>query len=370
MNISLKKISLAVAAIGIASVAHAQSSVTLYGKMDAGLTYVNNAGGGKDFFFDNSVLYGNRWGLKGTEDLGGGTSTIFDLENGFNLGTGALKQGGAEFGREAWVGIQSSLGKVTLGKQNDFTNDYVESFNVSSWGSGYAIHQGDFDRMNGDMLTNSIKFKSANYSGFDFGAMWSFSNQPGAFHNGAAWSAGGEYAQGPVKLGVAYTYLADPTVDPYGAIGVSKFFGQTVASVANNTATDLNSSFKLSSLGTLAVGSSYAIGKLTVLGNITNTTLKLGGQSSVMQVYEIGTTYQFTPAMLGVVGYQHTNFEANHWNQGSAGVQYALSKRTSVYVSADYLKASNGVDPTIGYSFAPSLTGSQWDARVGMFTSF
>jgi len=370
MNISQKKITFAVAAIGIAGLAHAQSSVTLYGKIDAGLTFVNNEGGGKNFFFDNSVLYGNRWGLKGTEDLGGGTSTIFDLESGFNLGTGILKQGGAEFGREAWVGLQGDFGKVTLGKQNDFTNDYVESFNVSSWGSGYAIHQGDFDRMNGDMLTNSIKFRSNNYSGFDFGGMWSFGNQAGAFHNDAAWSAGGEYANGPVKMGLAYTYLADPTIDPYAAIGVHSFFGQTVATVANNTATDLNSNFKLNSLGTLAIGGSYAIGKLSLIGNFTDTTLKLGSESSVMHVYEGGATYQFNAATLGVVGYQHTDFQGNHWNQGSAGLQYALSKRTSVYVSADYLKASAGVDPTIGYSFAPSLSGSQIDGRVGMFTSF
>jgi outer membrane protein OmpU len=344
--------------------------VTLYGKIDAGLTYVNNEGGGKNFKFDNSVLYGNRWGLKGAEDLGGGTRVIFDLESGFNLGNGKLKQGGAEFGRQAWVGIESKYGTLTAGNQHDFTNDYVEGFNVSGWASGYAIHQGDFDRMNGDQLPNSIKYRSSNYSGLDFGAMWSFGNQAGAFHKNAAWSGGAEYAHGPVKIGVAYTYLANPTVDPYGAIGVHTFFGQTVASVAGNTATDLNSSFALTSIGTLGIGASYKVGSLTLLGNFTDTTLKLNGAHSVMHVYEGGATYQFGPEWLGVVGYQHTGFEGNRWNQASAGVQYALSKRTSVYVSGDYLKSSAGVDPTIGYSFAPSLKGSQMDARIGMFTAF
>lgn len=370
MNAFTRTAGIAILAMEITSLAHAQSRVTLYGKIDAGLTYVNNEGGAKNFKFDNSVLYGNRWGLLGTEDLGGGMAAIFNLESGFNLGNGKLKQGGAEFGRKAWVGLRMPYGTVTLGNQSDFTYDFVEGFNVSGWGSGYAIHQGDFDRMNGDELPNSIKYRSLDYAGFSFGGMWSFSNTVGAFHDGSAWSAGAQYAHGPAKIGVAYTYLATPTVDPYAAIGVHSFFGQTVATVANNTATDLDSSFKLSSLGTLGVGASYAIDKFTLIGNYTYTTLKLAAQSSAMSVYEAGVTYQVDPAVLAVVGYQHTTFQGNRWNQVSTGVQYALSKRTGVYLSADYLKASAGVDPTIGYSFAPSLSGSQIDGRIGMFTSF
>lgn len=56
----------------IPAVGHAQSSVTLYGIIDGGITYVNNTGGSHVFKFDDGVAYGNRFGLKGTEDLGGG----------------------------------------------------------------------------------------------------------------------------------------------------------------------------------------------------------------------------------------------------------------------------------------------------------
>ena len=68
--------------------AHAQSSVSLYGIIDGGITYVNNAGGAHAYLFDDGVSYGNRVGLMGTEDLGGGNKAVFKLENGFRLGTG------------------------------------------------------------------------------------------------------------------------------------------------------------------------------------------------------------------------------------------------------------------------------------------
>ncbi len=83
--------------------AFSQSSITLYGIIDSGLTYASNEGGSHNIREDDGIYYGNRWGLKGTEDLGGGLSAIFQLENGFSLGTGKLGQFGAEFGRQAYA---------------------------------------------------------------------------------------------------------------------------------------------------------------------------------------------------------------------------------------------------------------------------
>src|ERR1700709_1384978 len=96
------------AAIGGA--APAQSSVTLYGVVDAGISYVNNAanakGGSSSLVkFDDGIDGGNRFGFRGVEDLGGGYKAIFTLENGFGRGHGTLSQGGALFGRQAFVGI-------------------------------------------------------------------------------------------------------------------------------------------------------------------------------------------------------------------------------------------------------------------------
>jgi outer membrane protein OmpU len=71
-----------------------------------------------------------------------------------------------------------------------------------------------------------------------------------------------------------------------------------------------------------------------------------------------------------VLGYQHTAFQGHEWNQVTAAALYSLSKRTQVYISSDYLKASSGVDPVIGGSFAPSLAGQQADVRVGIYHAF
>jgi predicted porin len=88
----MKKIVAAAALGSIGAMAHAQGSVTLYGIIDAGVTYVTNAAtatGHDDLFkYGDGVAQGSRWGLRGSEDLGGGMKAIFILESGFSSGDG------------------------------------------------------------------------------------------------------------------------------------------------------------------------------------------------------------------------------------------------------------------------------------------
>lgn len=358
--------------------ARAQSSVTFYGILDAGVTYVSNAGGSHQVKFDDGVSYGNRWGLKGTEDLGGGLKAVFRLESGFHVGDGTLTNGGSLFGRQAYVGLQNDWGTLTLGNQMDMTQEMVYLYNVSSWASGYAINQGDFDRMNGDHLPNAVKFMSNTFGGFQFGGMYSFSNTPGDFHMGSAWSVGAQYQRGAFSMGTAYTQLNNPSgiyaFDPYAMIGVRTFFGRPTVSVdpATGAVSSLyaNTPFPVDKQGTFGVGASYAIDKVTLMGAFTYTEIKAFGESEHMQVAEGGANWQITPAASLVGGYQYTHFDGHHWNQLSAGVHYLLSKRTDVYISGDWLKASEGVDAVIGYSFTPSSTTTQADVRIGMRHTF
>ena len=101
-----------------------QTSVTLYGLLDAGITYTSNVvkdgGHGSDTTLMTGVAQGSRWGLRGTEDLGGGNQAIFQLESGFQLGNGTLSAGGRGFGYGSWVGLQGSWGTLTMGRQYDF----------------------------------------------------------------------------------------------------------------------------------------------------------------------------------------------------------------------------------------------------------
>ncbi|TDP88310.1 putative porin [Aquabacterium commune] len=118
----MKKTVLALAAIAASSAAFAQSSVTLYGLVDASVESVkgNTAGKGTTF---NRVSSGNlvtsRLGFKGVEDLGGGLKAKFQLEAAVSADTGASASGGRFFDRAAWVGLASAeAGELRIGRQD------------------------------------------------------------------------------------------------------------------------------------------------------------------------------------------------------------------------------------------------------------
>jgi Outer membrane protein (porin) len=137
---SMKKSLLALAALGaFAGVAHAQSSVTLYGIIDEGFNINTNSGGKHLYNLSSGVLQGSRFGLRGTEDLGGGLKAIFVLENGFDVNNGKLGQGGLMFGRQAYVGLSSQFGTVTLGRQYDSVVDYVGPLEAGDNGAATSL---------------------------------------------------------------------------------------------------------------------------------------------------------------------------------------------------------------------------------------
>ena len=146
--------------------AYAQSSVTLYGIIDEGVNYTSNvatpAGGKALFNLSSGVLQGSRWGMKGAEELGGGLRAIFTLENGFDLNTGKLSQGGLEFGRQAFVGLSSNTaGTVTLGRQYDSVVEYVSPIAISHQWAGYiGAHPGDIDNFNNGQRTALLRKSS------------------------------------------------------------------------------------------------------------------------------------------------------------------------------------------------------------------
>ncbi|MGU7769186.1 porin [Burkholderia sp. MR1-5-21] len=114
-------VALLAAATGLA---HGQSSVTLYGIIDTGISYYNHATANGGTSIGMASLTGrlpSRWGLRGTEDLGGGFKTFFVLEDGFQPTNGTLNYGGRLFGIQANVGIRSDYGALTFGRQLGMT---------------------------------------------------------------------------------------------------------------------------------------------------------------------------------------------------------------------------------------------------------
>jgi predicted porin len=384
-----KKILATATLAAIAGTAHAQSSVTLYGLIDAGVTYVNHSrtstgGSGKLFKYDDGVAQASRWGLRGTEDLGGGLKAIFVLENGFSTANGTAAQGGAMFGRQAYVGLtQNGIGSVTFGRQYSFSTDYLSNYATGGQtvAGNYGYHVSDVDQLTSSRINNAVKFSSANYAGLTFGGMYGFSNQAGAFAgapgtvaaptggSSRAYSFGANYAAGPFGLGAAYTDIRFPSQ-------AVPAFSTTLANVTPATVRDLR---------TFGVGGRYLFGGATLWALWTNTRLEaLTTATTTYNVYEAGGKYAFTPALTGSLAYTYTklsNAFKGHWNTIDASVDYALSKRTDVYVLGIYQKASgsNGGTPLqaqIGDSTSTYIntsgsgSTSQVAARVGIRHKF
>lgn len=102
----------------------AGDSVTLYGMVDAGVSWVSNEGGHSNLKFDDGIFTPNLLGIRGSEDLGGGLRAVFDLVDQFSMATGAIVSGQGIFGRNAYVGLASDqYGKLTMGNQYDFMTD-------------------------------------------------------------------------------------------------------------------------------------------------------------------------------------------------------------------------------------------------------
>ncbi|CAN7470099.1 porin [Caballeronia sp. LjRoot34] len=385
-----KKILAAAVLTSVAGATHAQSSVTLYGLIDAGVSYVNhtkNASGGssKAFSYGDGVASGSRWGLRGTEDLGGGLKAIFVLESGFNSGTGTLGQGGAEFGRQAFVGLtKDGVGSVTLGRQYSFSTDILGaqySTGANTVAGNYAFHVNDVDQLTSSRINNAVKFASASFSGFTFGGLYGFSNQAGEFAGSSAtgatapgssrtYSFGANYAYGPFSIGAAYTDITFPG-------SAAPTFSTALANITTGTGRDLR---------TFGAGGRYAFGPATLWALWTNTRFEpIAGASTLYNAYEVGGKYAITSALAGGLGYTYSRasgaFSA-HWNQVNSSVDYSLSKRTDVYLLGIYQQASgklpNGTDvqAQIGSSassfFQPSGTGAdnQVAVRIGIRHKF
>jgi predicted porin len=161
-------------------------------------------------------LFGSRWGLKGSEDLGGGLKAIFTIEGGFSTTTGTIGQNGTLFGRQAWVGLSSSsYGSVTLGRQNPDGYQSVGALEAGGqWaasGAGYGAHAGDVDNLdNFNSVNNTIKYQSPTYNGLTISTLYSLGGKAGNFTQNEIFDFGASYQMGSVVLGAVYAYRQRP----------------------------------------------------------------------------------------------------------------------------------------------------------------
>ncbi|WP_431821735.1 porin [Burkholderia sp. F1] len=349
----MKKTLVVAALSGVfATAAHAQSSVTLYGLIDAGITYTNNQGGHSAWQQTTGSVNGSRWGLRGTEDLGGGLKAIFTLENGFGINNGTLKQNGREFGRQAFVGLSHNVyGSVTLGRQYDSVVDYLGPLSLTGtqYGGTQFAHPFDNDNLNNSFrINNAVKYQSADYNGLKFGALYGFSNSSN-FANNRAYSVGASYSFMGFNVAAAYMQLnnnvnglAQAVSDPGAVAGDWTF----AASRQRTWGAGLNYSFGPATAGfvftqtRLTDSVAISAGQSGVSGGITG----LSGGTRFNN-YEINGRYALTPALSLAGSYTYTDGrlvgQSPKWHQFNLQAAYALSKRTDVYLQGEYQKVNS-----------------------------
>ena len=337
--------------------AYAQSAVTLYGVLDTSLEFANhvapysaagftaNPGAGNNVFRVNSGgLSGSRWGLRGTEDLGGGLKSIFVLESGISVDNGTMQQSNRLFGRQAFVGIShNTYGQITLGRQYTSLFVAMANFMPTAYATQYepaAFMAGNNFREDNTIAYTGVFGPVTALAHFSFGAgvpnlaiqggasaFGGNGEVPGAFRRDSAFGGAFTYSAGPFGAAIAYDQW-NPSVN--NAAGVYQ----------GTTAT----------LKKASVAGSYAIGQVAKImagyrwGKVDNN--GTGAQLQRDDYYWIGANYQVTPAVGLTLEYDYDNLKRDYFNNTHAPnpwqiafvADYSFSKRTDVYLSAVYAK--------------------------------
>ncbi|WP_019139568.1 porin [Noviherbaspirillum massiliense] len=354
----MKKSLLALAVLGaFAGVAHAQTNVTVYGVVDAGINYDDGKQSDKVWALQSGQQSGSRIGFRGTEDLGGGLSAVFTLENGFSTDDGTLGNGGRLFGRQAWVGLNGGFGSVKLGRQ------YNAIYNALNAIDPFGINQaGDMQRVYGYGLgkvdpisrsDNTITYTSPNIAGFTGQVGYKFGENAGAFNTGSSKFVGLAYVAGPVNvqaaysntnalsLGTAASTSATATLNPIAAQALAAGLAGTAATAGGVTTTTVRADVK-----NALIGATYDFGVVKAHALFGDSKVENAGADIKIRNYMLGVS-----APVGAVGSVYASWNRNDFrdfddaksNQYAIGYSHSLSKRTNLYTSFGYTKNDDGV---------------------------
>ena len=367
-----------VAALAVmAGAAHAQSSVTLYGAIDTGLFYQSTAAAtfatgaknlGHVFALKDAGIYSSFWGIRGTEDIGGGYKVNFRLQGVFNSANGKLGLADtpgatAVFNQQTTIGVSGPFGSIDAGRQytpmiyamadTDVRNAQYFGSILSAWlglsqASGWP---GTSTNVPYGALydSNAIVYQSPKFYGVSAALEYAPGGVPGQLQGGTRESAVLKYSNYGLNLAAVY------------------YNGHDTNLPANAPATGLNNNrfYYLGAKYTfhaLSVSASYGIGK-----NPANT------QHGDYEMISGGLGYQFTPYFKVTSGFYYLkdrNVSANHSSEYAVGAEYGVSKRTLLYAQVGYVDNHGTMNQAITYG-APVAPGvSTTAAMLGIRHTF
>jgi predicted porin len=341
----------------VANAAKAQSNVTLYGVLDNGLLYTSRSvdpskgkNAGHQFSIVNGGMSPSVFGMKGSEDLGGGMQAIFALESGIDVNSGGFADSdGNLFGRQAWAGLAGNFGRVQMGVQfSPFLLSIIttDARSVSYFGSEVPIYVGRLFAT-GAYNPNAISYTTPEIAGLQGSVMLALGGTPGDFQAGRQYSASLTYTHGPVTVSAAMYDGND---------------GGTAASTPSPSTVPFTGR---------TIGANYHIGNWTLNAVFVNYKL---ANSFDNRVFGGGFSYFATPAVninAGVYYITDGNDSNNRSILTASGVTYLMSKATSLYGQVGLVnnrgKLNTGLS-TNGALYAPA--GPTVGVTIGMRHTF
>lgn len=314
-----------------ASPAIAQSNVTIYGIIDSGVAYTtnaNNAGGSVAKMSSIAGSVPSRIGFRGTEDLGGGLSAIFNLETGFGPDNGSLGQGNRLFGRLAFVGLKSSYGTLTVGRINNMS--YIATAKADVLGPNLF---GNLDPYLPNARSDNAIGYLGKFSDVTVGATYSFGRDATAAGGPASTNCPGEVA-GNAKACRQFTALVGYDNQRFGVTAsYDRMYGNTGADGFLSTSNSYDQRTSLS--GYVDVGDAH-IGAGVIARKRQAATPVNNLESNQ---YFLGATYQMTTALSlqGEVGRLDIKHSPNDSTVTVVRLIYSLSKATALHTSIGHI---------------------------------
>jgi len=315
-------------AAAMAQTSFGSDNVIFYGKLDVAYDSVHFSaapthGSTSASYLSNDISY---WGVRGSEDLGGGTRAYFKLESGFSPDTGANTGGTSQFfDREAYVGYGSDWGSLQLGSQfapSLFVQARSDPFGRVNNGNGVALTQQIPGNLRGFLganpQNNAVQYLSPNIGGFSAKLLYGLSERAAAPTDLGRFTGGSfEYAKGALYAGLSYEdqILAGAT---------------SLSTLSNRT---------------LGAGASYDFGSVKLFGYLMRNRLS---NASDVSANLVGLNI---PLGLATIKASYAQREIDNTAGGrtdiyAIGYFYHLSKRTEVYTS--YAHLNNGAATNFG----------------------
>lgn len=326
----MKKSLIALAVLASTGAAMAQSSVTLYGRVDlsvGNLKELNKASVNRMADGGVAGLTTSRWGMRGTEDLGGGMKASYQLENRFDADSGASQS--PTFKGASWVGLSGGFGDIRLGRSTTVYDDVrALSYNSNVFDSAFSPADNGVFASGTDYnkrWDNKVTYIAPSMGGVYAAVDYAFDEEAGVNKDKTAFKVG--YKAGAMNL--AMGYQEEKTLSKHtmfagsydlGMVSLSGGYNKRSGSTAALGKDDEFTAGVTMPLGAFAVSAGYASSKTKVNGA---TTLKTSG-------FAFGGTYSLSKRTRLYAGYRAFD------TKNGAGVKTVDNKMYAVGVRHDF----------------------------------